>query len=777
MPSWSENLSGTIKLFRRDSVFLRLLVLMNILIVLCLVILGVSVYSICNRRIMEVVNDTNLQLTRQAQSEVENQLSRLDRMTFQLAMESNLKTATSSSLNNNHFQMACKKSIASVSNLEEEGENLWVYLSKTNTILNRDSKYSTALFFSKINAYNNSPVLNEVSQSHPRFLYWGQQMKEDGSANTALCFARSIPVDSNIPTGMIVLTLSPDRLQQALSNSQEAPYSSYYILDNDGNILISSPSSYSPSEQEVQQLWSKTDRESSLEGYQIIGADNTDYLITYCVSEDYQWTYLAVTPLPFLYQSSAIIKTTTAVILVIALILSLTLSYLLTIRLYQPICSIVSLIRSLSEGNSQVSPEISGNELSFIQQIINSAYHENRLLHVLYEKNKPFLMDNLLNSLVSGKLSAQDAVERCEELGLSMSGSQYSAVVLELNLYGTRHLTHRQDSQIKTTLDELALEQGKDLFSCHTFPKDYRTFVSIFCFYQDSRAFQEIDALLRQMQNVLQDSFGVAVSIGVGGCYSSITQLNMSFIDAVAALRYCEIQGKGSIIYIDEVKTLPGPAYVYSIGTEQQLMNLIKIGDIEQQRSLTSQVIHENMSKEQASPERIQNLFYALIGTAVRTIYEIRSTTEQIFPEQPNLYQALSDKQDVLQKQEVVLSIFSRISDFIRQQKQNQNQQLMGKIDSLIRQTKGNITLAETADMLGLSYTYLSSIFKEISGEGFVGYVNSYRVKYAQELLADRSRSIADIASITGFGSANTFIKVYKKYYGITPGKYRETYN
>ena len=101
----------------------------------------------------------------------------------------------------------------------------------------------------------------------------------------------------------------------------------------------------------------------------------------------------------------------------------------------------------------------------------------------------------------------------------------------------------------------------------------------------------------------------------------------------------------------------------------------------------------------------------------------------------------------------------------------------MGKIDSLIRQTKGNITLAETADMLGLSYTYLSSIFKEISGEGFVGYVNSYRVKYAQELLADRSRSIADIASITGFGSANTFIKVYKKYYGITPGKYRETFN
>ena len=104
MPSWNENLSGTLKLFRRDSIFVRLMVLINVLIVLCVTVLGMLVYSICNRRIMEVVNDTNLQLTRQAQSEVENHLAKLDRMTFQLAMESNLKTATYSSLNNRPIQ-------------------------------------------------------------------------------------------------------------------------------------------------------------------------------------------------------------------------------------------------------------------------------------------------------------------------------------------------------------------------------------------------------------------------------------------------------------------------------------------------------------------------------------------------------------------------------------------------------------------------------------------------------------------------------------------------
>ncbi len=774
MPSWNENLSGTLKLFRRDSIFVRLMVLINVLIVLCVTVLGMLVYSICNRRIMEVVNDTNLQLTRQAQSEVENHLAKLDRMTFQLAMESNLKTATYSSLNNNYFQLACQKSIASISNLDEEGENLWIYLSKTNTVLNRDSKYSTSLFFTKINPYSNTPELSAVSQSHPQFLYWGQQMKEDDIGQKALCFARSIPIDSNIPTGMIVLSLSSDQLRQSLGNPQEAPYSSYYVLDSGGNILISSPSDFSPSESEVQQLWSKINRDIS-EGCQISESNNTDYLTTYCVSRDYQWTYLAVTPLSFIYQSSANIKTTTIVILVIALILSLTLSYLLTIRLYQPICSIVALIRSLSDKNTRSDLEISGNELSFIQQIINSAYRENHLLHVLYEKNKPFLQDNLLNSLISGKLSAQDATERCEELGISMSGAQYLTVVLELDLYGTQHFSRRQSGQIESSLNQLALEQGKELFSCHTFPKDYKTFVGLFCFFQDSRGFQEMDSLLRKMQDILQNAFGTVVSVGVGGCYSSITQFNMSFIDALAALKHCEIRGKGSVIYIDEVKTLPGPSFIYAIGTEQQLINLIKIGDISRQRALTEQIIAENLSETQATPERIQNLFYALIGTAVRTIYEIRSTTEQIFPEQPDLYKALSDKQDIEQKKEVVLSIFKEVSDYIQQQNQNQSQQLMQKIDFLIRQSNGNITLAETADTLGISYTYLSSIFKEISGEGFVGYVNSYRVRYAQELLANRSLSIAEIASITGFGSANTFIKVYKKYYGVTPGKYRET--
>ena len=152
------------------------------------------------------------------------------------------------------------------------------------------------------------------------------------------------------------------------------------------------------------------------------------------------------------------------------------------------------------------------------------------------------------------------------------------------------------------------------------------------------------------MQDILPNAFGTVVSVGVGGCYSSITQFNMSFIDALAALEHCEIRGKGSVIYIDEVKTLPGPSFIYAIGTEQQLINLIKIGDISRQRALTEQIIAENLSETQATPERIQNLFYALIGTAVRTIYEIRSTTEQIFPEQPDLYKALSDKQDIEQK-------------------------------------------------------------------------------------------------------------------------------
>lgn len=59
---------------------------------------------------------------------------------------------------------------------------------------------------------------------------------------------------------------------------------------------------------------------------------------------------------------------------------------------------------------------------------------------------------------------------------------------------------------------------------------------------------------------------------------------------------------------------------------------------------------------------------------------------------------------------------------------------------------------------------------------GVLDYIHHRRVQEAKYLICNQKEwSVNELAERVGFSSANTFIRVFKKYEGITPGKYRES--
>lgn len=69
---------------------------------------------------------------------------------------------------------------------------------------------------------------------------------------------------------------------------------------------------------------------------------------------------------------------------------------------------------------------------------------------------------------------------------------------------------------------------------------------------------------------------------------------------------------------------------------------------------------------------------------------------------------------------------------------------------------------------------YLSSFFKEQTGENLSDYINRVRLSKAKLLLKGSNMTVNEAALKTGYNNCNTFIRVFKKYEGITPGKYKE---
>ena len=86
------------------------------------------------------------------------------------------------------------------------------------------------------------------------------------------------------------------------------------------------------------------------------------------------------------------------------------------------------------------------------------------------------------------------------------------------------------------------------------------------------------------------------------------------------------------------------------------------------------------------------------------------------------------------------------------------------------------LQVAEIADELGISRTYLSHIFLEEEGMKLSSYITKEKVRAAQYHLTGTEESLDQIASTFGFASQSHFGQAFKKYAGMTPGKYREIY-
>ena len=84
-----------------------------------------------------------------------------------------------------------------------------------------------------------------------------------------------------------------------------------------------------------------------------------------------------------------------------------------------------------------------------------------------------------------------------------------------------------------------------------------------------------------------------------------------------------------------------------------------------------------------------------------------------------------------------------------------------------------NLSLEEVAAVSGFSKFHFTRIFKQYMNMTFYEYLNSKRVKRAEELLYDKKMSITDVAMNSGFSSLSAFNRTFKTVKACSPSDYR----
>lgn len=87
-----------------------------------------------------------------------------------------------------------------------------------------------------------------------------------------------------------------------------------------------------------------------------------------------------------------------------------------------------------------------------------------------------------------------------------------------------------------------------------------------------------------------------------------------------------------------------------------------------------------------------------------------------------------------------------------------------------------NLSLEFFSKSMNMSYSYLSTLFKNEIGFTFREYLNMVRVDKAKTLLKDIALSVGEVADQIGYSNQYYFSKVFKKYTGLAPVDYKNKF-
>ena len=121
--------------------------------------------------------------------------------------------------------------------------------------------------------------------------------------------------------------------------------------------------------------------------------------------------------------------------------------------------------------------------------------------------------------------------------------------------------------------------------------------------------------------------------------------------------------------------------------------------------------------------------------------------------------------------------VFIDLSDV----KSGQNEKLKNQLVQLFEIDRiykyPDLRITSISETLKTNRTYISKLINEEFQMNFNEFVNKYRIEDAKRLLEDTSRKLYTmeyIAEKSGFGSVNSFTRVFKTIIGLPPGKYKE---
>lgn len=757
------------------------------MLIILLSVLAVGVFSYINssRIVYQEVMNSNMLLLEQAKKGNDQYVHYINSIMNQLI--SNTDIMVGAYIDSNKDPSAIlkfariNKRLAELTTTNQIIDEIAIYYRKSNTVVNNEGSFHCNYYFDKVRKYEeiSKQDLKQVITEYQSFHSIGNySIRAQNNTGRFVVFVKTLHISTSGTYGTIIITVKEELLKNLLAESSKNNQASLYILDPGGKMVISNNDAIS--RETIREIYQKAYHSKQTKDIFKRKVGNQVYGFGWTKSESIGWYYIAVIPEAKVLGKVYVIRNIAFSIILATLLVALIVAYFLSVRIYRPISTLLDYLKREEKIDMDKITQLNKDELGYITDLLGETFYRNKKLTGMINKNKPILQEKLLADLLDGQYS-QETKEVMESVGFEMSNGVYQVIVFEIEdiypyEYGnTVFERDRENLDIINEFEQLSQFLCMHKINVYYLTKKPNIVITLFNMHSIDANHDDINEFVRNVIDHFNDIYHLIITAGVGNAYRKMEKISESYIDALFALKYKVIKGGGAVIYADEVKGVPVNLFEYPMDMELKLMNFIKSGDEKSALHIIDRIIMTNMRKESVSPELIDNLFSALIGTFIRIIYSIQSTTEEIFGTAYNWYVELQQYRTVEEKKEFLKTILSAICNYINQNTRNKYVKTYQRILKYIQENYAtDLSLDIIGEELNLSPSYISWVFKEESGENLNGYLNKIRINKAIELLKSEDVSVKDVGEAVGFNSTHTFIRVFKKYEGVTPGQFKE---
>jgi two-component system, response regulator YesN len=762
----------------RGSVFMTLL-LSYLAVFLLPLTLGSILYTKTVSIMTDNANRANVAMLEQLRQVMDSRLKDVERMSQQIAFNPRLQLLmnnvdTSDSTDAYKFVEFVSEHMTRYQNVSGIINGYYVYLKDSDTVLLPTAKTTAEMLYQNLYKPEGSSFAGWRSKlvDGPRYRdYYAAAYETPNGKLDTITYVQTLPLGEQTEIrGALVILLDVDQIRSMLSKIESASQSSVFILDRQDRLIVGKNNESLP--------WEQIRHELQTRGVPYVYEDqDADRMLSYTESEQNGWKYVLVMPEHVYLERVYTLKNWMITLLLICLIGGGAAISFWMHRNYAPLHGLVRVLQKEKPPRKKQP----SNEYEFIRETIQMTMHEERELRNILSRQTPVIQASFLSRFVRGHVDVTRMTEESLQFMDIRLISDWFAVILidiaDFSRFSTDQ-SERQWALIRFIISNIGNDLIREREWGYSVELDQHRVALLVNFSQErfAEAELELDTIAVRLKQVIEERFQTYITLAIGEVHKGMDRIGQSYFEALSALDYKIYRGHSSIISYREIADADRH-YYYPIETEIQLINSSKSGDVAGVDKLIGNLFHAHFNQRRITPELGRSLFTNMVSTLWKIMNPMDPLYREVFGEGFDPLKELSACPTVGEMQVKIRDWFLALCHYVNANRSSHGRQQAERITRYIEQHYDDemLSLTTIAEHFGLTPPYLSTFFKKQTGMNLMDYLTRVRIDQAKKLMQDKRLTFAQIANKVGYANDIGFIRVFKKYEGTTPGKYRES--